>query len=98
MVLHGWTNVTIFVGLMLLFLKNVRFSTQPVLLQLVVVACPRMILLIVGPYWESVRFELCSLWPLSCQKMFSAKSLSLLVRDGEIVEPRTRARLFYILL
>ena len=59
-------------------LKNVRFSTEPVLLQLVVVVWPSRILFIVGP-------EVCPLWPLSWQKMFSTKLL--LVCNGDIADP-----------
>ena len=49
-------------------LKNVRFSTEPVLLQLVVVVWPSRILFIAGPYWAYVGFEVCPLWPCSWQK------------------------------
>ena len=63
-------------------LKNVRFSTEPVLLQLVVVVWPSRILFIVGPYWAYVGFEFCPLWPLSWQKMFSTKLP--FVRDGAL--------------
>ena len=46
-------------------LKNVRFSTEPVLLQLVVVVWPSRILFIAGPYWAYVGSEVCPLWPCS---------------------------------
>ena len=71
-------------------LKNVRFSTEPVLLQLVVVVWPSRILFIVGPYWAYVGFEVCPLWPLSWQKMFSTKLL--LLCNGDIADPGNREK------
>ena len=72
------------------YLKNDRFSTEPVLLQLVVVVWPSRIPFIVGPYWAYVGFEVCPLWPLSWQKMFSTKLL--LVCNGDIADPGNREK------